>query len=268
MELASDLGQAYLAATAHCSLATAYLDAGEPDRCVDLLVGATGGPDLPLTVASIRCIFYDALTRAELELGRPSEAEGWAERSAEHAGRLGLPLARAQADRAKARVLMQAGDTAAAAELALASARAAEWVGAAIEAARSRLVAGQARAAGDDRGAALTTLRSAPPTSSRPLERSASMPRRGVSCAVWARGPRHPRLAVRGEGGIDALTGREREIAELVTDRKTNQEIADQLFLTVKTIETHLRNVFRKLGVSSRVEVARLLERERREESR
>ena len=56
---------------------------------------------------------------------------------------------------------MQAGDTAAAAELALASARAAEWVGAAIEAARSRLVAGQALAAGDDRGAALATLRSA-----------------------------------------------------------------------------------------------------------
>jgi hypothetical protein len=41
-----------------------------------------------------------------------------------------------------------------------------------------------------------------------------------------------------------------------------------RLFLTVKTIETHLRNIFRKLDVSSRVEVARLLERERREESR
>ena len=45
-------------------------------------------------------------------------------------------------------------------------------------------------------------------------------------------------------------------------------EDPDELFLTVKTIETHLRNIFRKLGVSSRVEVARLLERERREESR
>jgi DNA-binding NarL/FixJ family response regulator len=53
-----------------------------------------------------------------------------------------------------------------------------------------------------------------------------------------------------------------------VTDRKTNQQIADELFLTVKTIETHLRNIFRKLDVSSRVEVARLLEPERREESR
>ena len=268
VELGSDLGQAYLAATAHCSLATAYLDAGEPDRCVDLLVGATGGPDLPLTVASIRCIFYDALTRAELELGRTSEAEGWAERSAEHAGRLGLPLARAQADRAKARVLMRAGDTAAAAELALASARAAEWVGAAIEAARSRLVAGQAQAAGDERAAALATLkRAAGELEATGAHRFHAEARRELR-RLGAR-PAAPTQRGKGEGGgVDALSGREREIAELVTDRKTNQEIADELFLTVKTIETHLRNVFRKLGVSSRVEVARLLERERRGESR
>lgn len=67
--------------------------------------------------------------------------------------------------------------------------------------------------------------------------------------------------------GIDSLTAREREVAELVTDRKTNQEIATDLFLSLKTIETHLRNIFRKLDVSSRVEVARLFESERRRES-
>ena len=48
-----------------------------------------------------------------------------------------------------------------------------------------------------------------------------------------------------------------------MTDRKTNREIAEELFLSQKTIETHLRNVFFKLGVSSRVEVARVVERER-----
>ena len=41
------------------------------------------------------------------------------------------------------------------------------------------------------------------------------------------------------------------------TDRKTNREIAAALFLSEKTIESHLRNIFVKLGVSSRVEVAR-----------
>jgi DNA-binding NarL/FixJ family response regulator len=43
-------------------------------------------------------------------------------------------------------------------------------------------------------------------------------------------------------------------------DRKTNPQIAAELFLSSKTVETHLRHIFRKLGVSSRVEVARAVE--------
>jgi DNA-binding CsgD family transcriptional regulator len=50
-------------------------------------------------------------------------------------------------------------------------------------------------------------------------------------------------------------------VAWLVVDRKTNAEIAEALFLSPKTVETHLRNMFRKLDVSSRVEVARAVER-------
>jgi DNA-binding NarL/FixJ family response regulator len=63
--------------------------------------------------------------------------------------------------------------------------------------------------------------------------------------------------------GVASLSSREREIAELVTDRRTNKEIAAELFLSEKTIESHLRNVFAKLGVRSRVQVARVMERER-----
>jgi DNA-binding CsgD family transcriptional regulator len=64
----------------------------------------------------------------------------------------------------------------------------------------------------------------------------------------------------REEGGLDSLTGRELEVARLVVDRRTNSEIAAELFLSVKTVETHLRNIFRKLDASSRVEVARIVE--------
>jgi DNA-binding NarL/FixJ family response regulator len=165
-------------------------------------------------------------------------------------------------------VLTQAGETAEAAELALASARAADWVGAAIEGARSRLVAGQAQAAGGDRAAALETLKRA----ADELEAAGALRFHAEARRELRRlGARPSAPTARGKSdvaGLDTLSGREREIAELVTDRKTNQQIADELFLTVKTIETHLRNIFRKLDVSSRVEVARLLERERREESR
>ena len=54
---------------------------------------------------------------------------------------------------------------------------------------------------------------------------------------------------------------RELQVARLVVDRKTNPEIASELFLSQKTVETHLRNIFRKMGVSSRVELARAVER-------
>ncbi len=61
--------------------------------------------------------------------------------------------------------------------------------------------------------------------------------------------------------GLDALSARELEVAQRVVDRRTNPEIAADLFLSLKTVETHMRNIFRKLDVSSRVEVARIVER-------
>ena len=61
--------------------------------------------------------------------------------------------------------------------------------------------------------------------------------------------------------GLDSLSPREREVAVLVTARKTNKEVASELFLSEKTVETHLRNIFAKLGASSRVDVARAVER-------
>ena len=57
------------------------------------------------------------------------------------------------------------------------------------------------------------------------------------------------------------MTEREHQVAQLVVGRKTNPEIAAELFLSQKTIETHLRNIFRKLDVASRVELARAVER-------
>jgi DNA-binding NarL/FixJ family response regulator len=56
------------------------------------------------------------------------------------------------------------------------------------------------------------------------------------------------------------LTAREREIADLVAAGRTNREVAEQLVLSTRTIEAHLRNIYAKLGVRSRIELARELD--------
>jgi DNA-binding CsgD family transcriptional regulator len=59
---------------------------------------------------------------------------------------------------------------------------------------------------------------------------------------------------------LDDLTPRELHIAQLLADGRTTREAAAALFLSPKTIEYHLRSVYRKLGVKSRPELAGALE--------
>ncbi|GMA24592.1 hypothetical protein GCM10025864_23510 [Luteimicrobium album] len=53
----------------------------------------------------------------------------------------------------------------------------------------------------------------------------------------------------------DVLTERELDVALLVVDGASNKEVAEWLFVSVRTVEVHLGRVFRKLGVRSRVEL-------------
>jgi DNA-binding CsgD family transcriptional regulator len=55
--------------------------------------------------------------------------------------------------------------------------------------------------------------------------------------------------------GIRSLTEAERRVATLAAAGQTNREIADQLFVTASTVEQHLTNVFRKLGVKGRLQL-------------
>lgn len=63
-------------------------------------------------------------------------------------------------------------------------------------------------------------------------------------------------VADRHPPGIASLTPQELQIAVLVTQGKRNKEIAETLFLSLRTIEFHLTSTFRKLGVSNRAAVA------------
>lgn len=61
--------------------------------------------------------------------------------------------------------------------------------------------------------------------------------------------------------GLDELTGREREILELVAQGQTNREIGQRLYLSEKTVKHYMTNILQKLQVRSRVEAALLAQR-------
>lgn len=65
--------------------------------------------------------------------------------------------------------------------------------------------------------------------------------------------PLSPRTALQHAGG---LTAREREVARLVAQGKSNRAIADELVVGVSTVEAHLTHIFSKLEVSSRAQLA------------
>jgi two-component system response regulator NreC len=56
---------------------------------------------------------------------------------------------------------------------------------------------------------------------------------------------------------FDVLTDREREVLVLIAQGRTNQEIADQLVISVKTVNRHRENIMAKLNLHSRVELVR-----------
>ena len=75
---------------------------------------------------------------------------------------------------------------------------------------------------------------------------------------LLATGARPRRLALQ---GTDALTPSEKRIATLAANGLTNRQIAQELFVTTATVETHLRHAFRKLDVRARGELASALRR-------
>jgi DNA-binding CsgD family transcriptional regulator len=68
---------------------------------------------------------------------------------------------------------------------------------------------------------------------------------------------RHWRQAVRPVGGWESLTDTERSVADLVAQSLTNRQVAGRMFLSPHTIDFHLRQIFRKLDIGSRVELTR-----------
>jgi DNA-binding CsgD family transcriptional regulator len=104
----------------------------------------------------------------------------------------------------------------------------------------------------------------APADAREPLRRGLDLATRCGAGALADRA-REELLAAGGRPRRDALSGRgsltasERRVAAMAAEGLGNREIAQALFLSVKTIEVHLTRAYRKLGVASRAELPRAL---------
>ena len=67
------------------------------------------------------------------------------------------------------------------------------------------------------------------------------------------------RSAARPEVGWESLTETERVVAELVADGLSNRDVAARMYVSVHTVAFYLRQIFRKLTIGSRVELARIV---------
>ncbi|MEV6815598.1 AAA family ATPase [Micromonospora sp. NPDC051296] len=100
------------------------------------------------------------------------------------------------------------------------------------------------------------------PAESRPLLRAAAATFDALGATAWADRSR-AELRASGESlrrpGTAGLTPQETQIARLAAEGLSNQQIADRLVLSPRTVTTHLSRIYPKLGIRSRVELARVL---------
>ncbi|WP_308220011.1 helix-turn-helix transcriptional regulator [Microbacterium sp. CFH 31415] len=146
------------------------------------------------------------------------------------------------------------------------------WLEAAAECAAAELPWEEAYCCEKAAEAMLLAARPDRATAAEPLRRGAALADRigarplAVSLRQLARSARIPLPDAGAEGevsahrpppAIDGLTPREREIVRLVVAGRTYREIAGELFVSEKTVSSHISNVLRKTGASNRIDLAR-----------
>jgi DNA-binding NarL/FixJ family response regulator len=70
------------------------------------------------------------------------------------------------------------------------------------------------------------------------------------------------KLKTQTDSPIEKLSEREREVLQLLAEGKSTKEIADMLFVSVKTIETHRQQIMNKLDIHNIAELTKLAIRE------
>lgn len=198
-------------------VAQGRLDAG--DAAIRRAVGEAQGP-----VSRLRLL--GAYVEIVLEAGDVAAARAAALELGEIASMFGTGLPMATARRALGAVLLAEGDAAGALVELRAACAELNRLGVIHEGARARLMLGDACAAlGDDD--------------------TAEMERAAADAAIASLRPHEGR-------SDDELSDREREVLVLLARGKTNRVIAQELFISDKTVASHVSHIFTKLGVTSR----------------
>jgi DNA-binding CsgD family transcriptional regulator len=232
----------------------------DPQRAIAEMVDA-GGPELDQIDTTWSTWLLTIVVRAAIEAGDLDAAERWAALLEQRAADLPVPAYAIRADIGRANVLLARGDAPTAADLALPAAARAESLDIHVDAIAARLCAGRAlKAAGrsDDAVAQLRLVAEATAAGGHVrLHDAAARELRSLGVRLQAGAARAGEAS-----GIATLSEREREIAELVAQGRSNKEVGVTLYLSAKTIENHLSRIYAKLGVRSRVELTALLARE------
>ena len=249
VEVAGRVEASTATVTSLCNTAAISVDE-DPERCIREMVSAAG-PLLERVDQSWRTWLLAQLVHAALALGRTAEAERWTAVIEERAALMPTIGTCSRAAGARAAMLLAGGEAAEAARLAGATADAAALANSRLDAMPALLIAGRAHAAAGDRDAAVAALQS--------VAQHAGQGGAGLFVEAAARelrrlGTRLSAESRRATAGDD-LTERERAIAELVAQGRTNKQVAAAMFLSEKTIEHHLSRAYAKLGVRSRVEL-------------
>lgn len=255
----SDRVHGFLSGSAQIQLAGAEYAMGDTTSAADRLAAI----DVEPTRRLLDCHGahgWELLTRALLALGEVDRAQDTVGRASRRAEASGLAQRRSTVRCAQAAVLLARGESGAVHELLAEAIADADAAGNPLLSARSRALAGIALAAGGHHARGIAELERA----ERVLFAcGAAREADGTARELRRLGRRVPRRTrVHQPPGLSTLSSREREVAGQVAAGKTNRQVASALFLSEKTIESHLARIYGKLGVHSRAALATLVGRE------